>query len=413
LEDAPIYEFVILAALAAAAGPIFGELTPAALTARPVTVCVLGVMAAVVLSHLTHGAVADARESGAMFLKIVLYYLLLVANVRTVRRLQLFLHCVSGLLMVQVGFGLLQYGGYIDVEALSQHAQKEYDPQTGEFLGVKSRLCGAGIFHDPNDLCVLLVVGVLIALFQVTDRRLGLLRFAWVVPLAVFAGSIPLTHSRGGMLALVGGLGTLVIARLGVRRGGVLLLVLLPGLLVALSGRMTRFDLDNPNDTSQHRIRAWSDGLLALRDTPLFGAGQGKYEELSGMPAHNSFVHAFTELGFVGGTCFLAAFAYTVWVLARLRSRLSPRHEPTLARLRPYLMAMVIALMTGMISLSRNYTPPTYLILGLGASYLGLAAARAPGAVPRLTTALTARGVGLGVLSLIALQVLTTTLVRW
>ncbi len=412
LESAPVYEVAILAALALSAGTVLGQLDPAALAARPITAFVLGLLASVVLSHLSRLATYEARASGVMFAKVVLYYLLLVAGLRTPLQLQAFLWCLAGLMCAQVTLGLLQYFGHIDIEALRAFDEKEYDPVTGE-LTVLARLCGAGIFNDPNDLCVLLAVGVVLSLYLLGDRRAGPARFLWVGPLGVFLAAIPLTHSRGGLLALAGGLGTLAVGRLGARRGLLLLAVVAPVGLVAVGGRQTRFSVDDSEDTSQHRMRLWSDGLMMVREKPVFGVGQGEYATRAGLTAHNSYVEAFAELGLVGGTCWVGAFAYAVGGLVRVGRGLHPHQHPTLSRLRPYLLAMVVALMVGMFSLSRIYTPPTYLMLGLCTAYLRQAAVAAPAAVPRLTRRLAARTAALSLVCLIGLQFFVLLFVRW
>ena len=52
-------------------------MSSAALAARPITVTILGILAAVVLSPLQFGSLYEARSCGFDFGKIVLYYLLL------------------------------------------------------------------------------------------------------------------------------------------------------------------------------------------------------------------------------------------------------------------------------------------------------------------------------------------------
>jgi O-antigen ligase len=175
---------------------------------------------------------------------------------------------------------------------------------------------------------------------------------------------------------------------------------------------MTRFELDNPEDTSQHRIRLWSDGLQLFRESPLFGIGQGEYAGHAGQVAHNSYIEAYTELGFVGGTCFLGLFAYTGLALWRLR-RFNAALDPALRRLHPYLFAILATLAVGFTSLSRVYTPTTYVLFGLFAAYLRLAARQVPKSVPHLTATLVVRLAALSALSLVTLHVITTTMVRW
>ena len=64
-----------------------------------------------------------------------------------------------------------------------------------------------------------------------------------------------------------------------------------------------------------------------LRQAPLFGIGVGKYEDEVGLVAHNSFVHAYTELGIFGGALFLGAFVYPLGTLHRLGVESSPHME--------------------------------------------------------------------------------------
>jgi O-antigen ligase len=413
LEKVPLYEVAILSAIAAAAPYMLAQMSLSSLAFRPINVFVFGLLVATVLSHLSDLAVSAAIDSGLLFLKIVLFYLLIVANVRTQSLLRVFLLCIGGLLVCQVGLGLLAYFEYLDLEALKPFVQAHFDTETGE-VTLLQRLCGAGIFHDPNDLCVLLAVGLFVVLYFLGDSEVGPLRLVYLLLFGVIALAIPLTHSRGGLLAVLAGLGVLAAERFGVRRAVVIAVVLVPMLLLmGVGGRMTQFDLENSADTSQHRMRLWSEGLMMLRSAPLFGIGQGQYEDRAGLDAHNSFLHAYTELGFFGGTCFFALFAYTTWALWRLRDRLDAAVHPTLHRLRPYLLAMVVALAVGLFSLSRVYTQLTYLVFGLCAAYLQLVATDEPDAMPPLSRALVVRLLLLSALFVCGLHLLTTTLIQW
>lgn len=392
-EDLPIYSAVILAALATTVRSVLLELHVIRLGLNPIGVCVVGLLGSVFLSHLTGGMVLPAIDSGLQFLKLVLYFLLLVAILRTATRLKSFLAWICAFMTIQAGFAVLQFFGYVQIEAFEPFIQREFDHATGEVIETRARLCGAGIFHDPNDLCVLLVIGVLLATWLLFDRSYGFIRFLWAIPLGVFLLAVPLTHSRGGMLALCGGLGTLAIVRLGAKRGALLLTLIAPLLLIVFGGRMTRFELDNSNDTSQHRMRHWSDGLIAVRSSPLFGIGQGRYEEIAGAVAHNSYIEGYTELGLLGGTLFTGAFVYAAWTMFRIGRRMHCNCAPDLAGLHPYLFAILVSMMVGLFSLSRNYSLPTYLVLGLMASYIRLASPYAPGAVSRLGTRLAVQGI--------------------
>jgi len=76
--------------------------------------------------------------------------------------------------------------------------------------------------------------------------------------------------------------------------------------------------------------------------------------------AHNSFLHSFVELGAFGGRCFWARFRFHSVRSAAWRQH-DEAHED-LARFRPYLMAILAGQAAGMMSLSRAYVVPTYLV---------------------------------------------------
>jgi hypothetical protein len=99
--------------------------------------------------------------------------------------------------------------------------------------------------------------------------------------------------------------------------------------------------------------------------------------------AHNSFIHSFTELGLLGGTLFTGAFYYALSSFYRLGRQPKPSGDGEVQRLRVYLTAVVVAYAACLLSLSRAYIAPTYLILGTSTAYLGLATAKRPGTLAR------------------------------
>src|ERR1700692_3323170 len=54
LENWPIFEVPFYACLVLSFRRVIEQLTPRSLTARPITDCVVGLLAAVILSHLSH-----------------------------------------------------------------------------------------------------------------------------------------------------------------------------------------------------------------------------------------------------------------------------------------------------------------------------------------------------------------------
>jgi hypothetical protein len=86
--------------------------------------------------------------------------------------------------------------------------------------------------------------------------------------------------------------------------------------------------------------------------------------------AHNSFLHCYGELGFLGGTLFLGAYFFAIYFLARVGSRKVAILDPLTRQLNPYILATVVGYTAAIMTISRSYVVPTYLVLGLAAAQL-------------------------------------------
>src|SRR4051794_35891200 len=73
-----LYLMVISLCVLTAAPQLIDALQPHRLGERPITVCVLGVWCAGILSQVVRGQVGEALDFAGEFGKVVLYYLLLV-----------------------------------------------------------------------------------------------------------------------------------------------------------------------------------------------------------------------------------------------------------------------------------------------------------------------------------------------
>jgi putative inorganic carbon (hco3(-)) transporter len=406
-----LYLGLIVVCLVGAAPAFVDQLMPWNLADRPVALCVLGFFGSAVLALLARGWVGQALADGFEFAKVGAYYLLLVAVVNRPERIRMFLGSLVVIVAGLAALGLAQFYGVIDWEVLRPVAQIDYDEISGEVLASYPRLCAVGIFNDPNDFCLILTAGILACLARSTTAD-GLGRLGWLAPIGLFGPALMLTQSRGGMLGLAAGIGTLVVVRLGPRRGLPFAALGVLAFLVMFGGRQANLSLGN-GDTSQERLRLWAEGLALLQRNPLTGIGPGEYADEVGMVAHNSFVQAFVECGLIGGTLYVGAFVMAVVGLARLaRHRAFWEHDRTFTALRPFVLAMVVAYAAGTFSLSRNYVVPTYLILGLATAYHQVALPRVP-ADERMSRTVAVRLLLLGVGTLVFLKVFTSLLVRF
>jgi hypothetical protein len=394
LEGWPIYQWLILSCLVVAYPRVFDQFTRDALVSRPVTVCVVGMWVAVVLSHLVRMATIEARENGFEFGKVILYYLLLMAVVDTPERLRKLLLCLVGFIGILALIAVLQYHGMIQMASLTTLEQQQIDPETGEVV-IIPRLRATGIFNDPNDLCLALGIGILTCLYFAGDVRQGMLRFAWLAPVGLFGYTLKLTQSRGGLLGVTAGLFVLSCTRYGWKKATATAAVAVPLLLLVAGGRQADFNVGK-EDTGQARIQLWGEGFALFKQSLVFGIGAGRYEEEVGQVAHNSFVHAYVETGLLGGTLFVGAFFCALQGLRRAGAA-TDSHDAEFMRLKVYLMAMAVGYSVGMWSLSRNYVVPTFLVLGLAAVYARLSAERSAAPALHLNSRLMKQ---LGVVSL-------------
>jgi O-antigen ligase len=152
--------------------------------------------------------------------------------------------------------------------------------------------------------------------------------------------------------------------------------VLLPVLFAVFGGRQTEIMVGQ--GTGQGRIQLWSDGMLLFRQNPLVGIGVDNYVKEAGHVAHNSFLHAFTEMGLSGGMLFLGAFYVALRSLHRLSSGGRQIVQPELRGLQPLILALLAGYTTGMLALSLCYIVPTYTMLALATVFLQTATVQPP-----------------------------------
>ena len=423
LEGVPVYEFAILSCLVVALPAVLIQLTPASLARRPITVCVIALLPAITLSHLSHGETERAVETSIEFAKVLVYYLLLVGVVNTPTRLRQYLLWLGVFTLVLTAVALLRYYGVYQVE-VQQAPVEVRDPRKAKSADhsvttievnkngerVEYKRLGTA-FYDPNDLCLVLVMGMGICAYAFSERCGGAARWLWPVAALLFGFALVLTHSRGGFLALLIGVAALFYSRLGPTKAIIAGLAVLPLLFLAFGGRQTNFELGQ--GTGQTRIQLWSDGLDHFLRSPLFGIGVGRYDEEIGHVAHNSFIHAYTETGLLGGTLFVGVCYLALVSLLRLRRQQCLVSNRGLSRTLPFLTAMAVAYCGGMLSLSRCYIVPTYLLLGLVTVYLRLAGRYAPLSVPRLDGRLLGRMAAVSVLCLLVIFTFVRLAVRW
>ncbi|GIX05409.1 MAG: hypothetical protein KatS3mg114_1278 [Planctomycetaceae bacterium] len=380
LEGLPLFEGLTALALLLASPTLVQHFSPAMLCLQPISLCALGMLPAVIISHVQHGYLSGAWESAQAMAKPLLFYGLVITTVNTPSRLRAFLLNVAVCTSTMVTLCLLDYYHVVELEFLEHLHDVDGEDDEGLPLLVY-RLRGTGIFHDPNDLAMVITAGGVLAWTFLQDCQLGLWRWGWLLPLIVEATALLETKSRGGLLAAC--LAGLMLAcfRYGMKLAVPLAVVSVLTLPV-VAGRAARISLSS-GSTGHERIEMWREGYDALKSLDLlFGVGHNMFADFAGLVAHNSFVHCYVELGIVGGSIFFGAWyfaAVQLWRLGRLRP---PVWHAGLQQLRPTIAALLTGWCGSMLSLSRAYVVPTWLVLGTAVAYLNLCWIHTPAVRP-------------------------------
>src|SRR5688500_17589187 len=164
-----IYEVLIVGNLLVAAPAIVAHFRPG-WRKLPATGCVIGIFAALVLSLLVRADTQGALNWGIEFAKVAAFFFLAVSVLNTPKRLLTYLTAVAALTVVLAGLAVAHYHGQIDLSVIRHAREIGYD---AEGFQVESyRLAAYGVFADPNDLSMMVVLSMLICLGGLLHRRL-------------------------------------------------------------------------------------------------------------------------------------------------------------------------------------------------------------------------------------------------
>ena len=353
------------------------NLSPSSLRSQPISTCILLYFASTILSLCVLGRVSEALfDFGPEFAKVILYYFLLVSIVDSAGRFRAFVATLVPLIVVLSAIALSQLHGYTSFPNIVPAMQRETDSVSGEEFLIP-RLVSSGIFNDPNDLCLILGLGIWCCIYCGSTSSYGLFGWIiWLVPIPLFAAAILETHSRGGLLGVIAGGAAYLCARFG---GPKSLPIALVGGFATMSVVGGRQGGLQGGDTAHQRVMMWADGLRDIYTRPYYwptGLGDGWFVSEYGLVAHNSFVQTYVEQGILGGGVFLAAFLYGAWMVPKLGRELT---APEWAfRARPFVFAVLVGYAAGCYSITRNLVLPTYLTLGLVSVVLNSAAPTLP-----------------------------------
>jgi hypothetical protein len=241
----------------------------------------------------------------------------------------------------------------------------------------RGRITYIGIFSDPNDLGMFLVMVMPFVAYFMYKQSVAM-KVIWMSVLLWLCYGVYMTNSRGTLLGTFTLCGSLFLVKYGWKKSLIAGAIFAPVALVI----MTSFrEISAEDSSSQGRLDAWYAGYEMLVGSPIWGVGKGLFMEHHMRTAHNSAVQVMAEMGFVG--LFLwAGFIYlTIKMLldirqfmkidevqfepgppseqARIRSEIAGNKEIALVLLFSFVAYGVTAFF-----LSRAYAPVLFIYTG-------------------------------------------------
>ena len=171
-ESGSLYLIVISACLLTSWTVVSEQLSVGSLERRPITAGVLGLLTAMILSILCNLRFELLAVEAFEFVKVTLFYLLMVGLVNSPDRLRCYLLSVAGILTVPIGLAVLHFYGIIHHPAFVPSVVDLYSKER-ILIGDDGRMRGTGMFGDPNDVCLLINVGMMLSLYGLMSGAEG------------------------------------------------------------------------------------------------------------------------------------------------------------------------------------------------------------------------------------------------
>ena len=220
-----------------------------------------------------------------------------------------------------------------------------------------------GFFNDPNDLGMTLVFSIPIIVYFLTQSKGIFKKTVWLAALGFHVYGVYLTNSRGTMLGLVGIAALYGLFRYGGMKAVILAAMAAPVILALAPSRMTV----SGDSSSLDRLTAWYEGLKMFQWRPLFGVGKGQFLEHHSKTAHNSWVLAFSELGFIGYYFWLSIVTHSVfqvwWAYRYFAKKVEAGIELTYLEAKEQAIALTLTFSTVGALITAFFLSRTYMVL--------------------------------------------------
>lgn len=248
------------------------------------------------------------------FSKVLVIFIVMVSTVRTAGRLK-------GLMWLAIGAGVM-----ISCQSLYLYQQGIFKTE-----GYRVNIGSSGMFGNPNDMAIHLVIFVPIAIGLGLATKNILARFLYFAIALLMIGGIVVTQSRGGFLGLIA-VGAVLVWKLGKNQRfkavlisaivGLIFIAVAPGNygLRILSIFIPSLD---PVGSAGQRSELLQLSLIVTLRHPL-GIGIGNFPIVSfhNLQTHNAYTQVSSELGWLAAAAYVYLMVSPIRKLAAIERRL-------------------------------------------------------------------------------------------
>jgi len=243
---------------------------------------------------------------------------------------------------------------------------------TGIQLYRGERVRYLGVFNDPNDMGMLLLITIPMIFYLLRNSKNIVIKFVWISVLGAILYGIYLTGSRGTLLGFLAIIFAYAFFKLS--RGLAILSVIIVLPLALAATQLSTISSDDAS--SAGRVDAWGEGIRMLKANPLLGVGHGMFKDHHDIAAHSSYVEVFSETGLIGYFFWLGFVSMSLYGLYRFSFRHSLPDAATdiekaqFASYKLLSMTLVYSLIAFMVTaffISRSMQPLLFILCAMSA----------------------------------------------
>ncbi len=313
---------------------------------------------AIFFSHLSHLYMGGAYDSFLRVFPTIVGYFLIVTAIDSREKFN------KIILLIVCLATFLAYEGWLQHTTGFAHGGMDpvIERKINEFgLSFEvTRIRWYGVFNDPNDLGLALVLTLPFLLNMVLEKK-------YLLPLIsapLITSTIYFTESRGSLLAVLASIMAYFVIRYRSMRGVMVGLVLAAILFTLGPTKMS--DISASEDSAYGRIEAWHEGYQMFKANPVFGVGQGMFTDYHNLTAHNSFVLVMAELGLFGLFFYTGIIYYPFnWLWRNIFKSKECLVSDTDLGVLSAVFGSLIGLLAAMFFLSRSYNLVPFILMAL------------------------------------------------